>query len=60
MIPGMCDNLVILNLHLLKRDSIFSDGYQAIIMQWKIVSMEEETHLAWARTQNAGNGILGL
>ena len=32
--PGMCDNPVILNLHLFKRDSYISVICQASIMQW--------------------------
>lgn len=29
-------------------------------LQWKTISLEEKTHLAEARSQNTGNGILGV
>ena len=50
----MYDNLVILNLQNFKRDSYISVICQAVITQRKVA------HLAVARSQNTGNGILGI
>lgn len=55
----MCDNPVILNLHFLNWDSKFLRLCQAsFAVEGK--SLSEVTHLALARSQNAGTGILGF
>ena len=54
----MCDNPDILNLHYFKRDS-----YISVICQASIAvedrKADADTHLAAARSQNTGTGILG-
>ena len=54
----MCDNPVILNLQILKRESYISVICQAIIAV-EDKKADADTHLAKARRQNTGNGILG-
>lgn len=58
VIPEMYDTLVILNLH-----HIIWDSYIHIIMSGHLVVEDRgiyaETHLALARSQNTGTGILG-
>ncbi len=56
--PGMCDNPVILNLQILIRDFYISVICQAIIAV-EDRKADANTHLAEARRQNTGNGILG-
>ena len=56
--PGMCDNPVILNLQILKRDFYISVICQATIAV-EDRKADAKTHLAEARRQNTGNGILG-
>ncbi len=56
--PGMCDNPVILNLQILKWESYISVICQAIIAV-EDKKADADTHLAEARRQNTGNGILG-
>ena len=56
--PGMCDHPVILNLQILKRESYISVICQAIIAV-EDKKADADTHLAEARRQNTGNGILG-
>lgn len=56
--PGVFDNLDILNLHFIKGIPIF-----LFLMPCPLVGEGKEAsavaHLAYARTQNSGNGILG-
>ena len=54
----MCDNPVILNLQILKRESYISVICQAIIAV-EDKKADADTHLAKARRQNTGNGISG-
>lgn len=54
----MCDNPVILNLQILKRESYISVICQAIIAV-EDKKADADTHLAEARRQNTGNGISG-
>ena len=59
-IPGVFDTLDILNLHYFKRDS-----YIGKLMSGRHCAAEDSgllavTHLAIARSQNSGTGILGL
>ena len=54
----MCDNPVILNLQILKWESYISVICQAIIAV-DDKKADADTHLAKARRQNTGNGILG-
>ena len=54
----MCDNPVILNLQILKWESYISVICQAIIAL-EDKKADADTHLAEARRQNTGNGILG-
>ena len=54
----MCDNPVILNLQILKWESYISVICQAIIAV-EDKKADADTHLAKARRQNTGNGILG-
>lgn len=54
----MCDNPVILNLQILKWESYISVICQAIIAV-EDKKADADTHLAEARRQNTGNGILG-
>lgn len=54
----MCDNPVILNLQILIRESYISVICQAIIAV-EDKKTDADTHLAEARRQNTGNGILG-
>ena len=56
----MCDTLVILNLHYFKRDSYISVICQAIIYAVEDRKADADTHLAVARSQNTGTGILGI
>lgn len=57
----MCENPDILNLHYLKRDSDKTVQYvRPPILQWTAEKQYEVAHLAVARTQNTGNGILGI
>lgn len=55
----MFDNPVILNLHYFKRDSYISVICQAVIYAAEGRKADAVTHLAIARSQNTGNGILG-
>lgn len=56
--PGVCDTPVILNLQILKWESYISVICQAInAVEDK--KADADTHLAEARRQNTGNGILG-
>jgi len=55
----MFDNPVILNLHYFKRDSYISVICQAVIYAAEGRKADAVTHLAVARSQNTGNGILG-
>ena len=55
----MFDNLVILNLHYFKRDSYISVICQATEFAVEGRKADAVTHLAFARSQNTGNGILG-
>ena len=55
----MCDNLVILNLQYFKRDSYISVICQAIDFAVEGRKADADTHLAGARSQNTGTGILG-
>ena len=59
-IPEMCDNLVILNLHYFKRDSYISVICQASIYAGEGRKADAVAHLASARSQNTGTGILGI
>ena len=59
-IPGMFDNPLILNLHLRLWDSYIAGWMPSLRLQWKAVRSVAVTHLALARRQNSGNGILGL
>ena len=56
--PGVLDTPDILNLHYFKRDS-----YISVICQASIAvedrKADADTHLAVARSQNTGTGILG-
>ena len=54
----MYDNPVILNLQILIRESYISVIYQAI-EEVDDRKADADTHLAKARRQNTGNGILG-
>ena len=54
----MYDNPVILNLQILIRESYISVIYQAI-EEVDDRKTDADTHLAEARRQNTGNGILG-
>ena len=57
----MCENPDILNLHYLKRDSDKTEQYaRPPFLQWTAEKQDEVAHLAVARTQNTGNGILGI
>ena len=56
--PGMCDNPVILNLQILKWESYISVICRAILAV-EDKKTDADTHLAEARRQNTGNGILG-
>ena len=58
--PEMFDNLVILNLQYFKRDSYISVICQAVIYAAEGRKADAVTHLAIARSQNTGNGILGI
>ena len=55
----MFDNPVILNLHYFKRDSYIFVICQAVIYAAEGRKADAVTHLAVARSQNTGNGILG-
>ncbi len=55
----MFDPPVILNLHFFKRDSYISVICQAAIYAAEGRKADAVTHLATARSQNTGNGILG-
>lgn len=55
----MFDTSVILNLHYFKRDSYISVICQAVIYAAEGRKADAVTHLAVARSQNTGNGILG-
>lgn len=57
--PEMFDNPVILNLHYFKRDSYISVICQAADFAAEDRKADAVTHLAPARSQNTGNGILG-
>lgn len=57
--PGVFDTLVILNLHFMIGIPIFLHGSQATIAV-EDGSAYAVAHLAIARTQNAGNGIVGF
>lgn len=59
-IPEMYDNLVILNLHYFKRDSYISVICQASICAEEGRKADAVAHLASARSQNTGTGILGI
>ena len=54
----MCDNPVILNLQILKWESYISVICHATIAV-EDRKTDADTHLAEARRQNTGNGILG-
>ena len=56
----MFDNLVILNLQNFKRDSYISVICQASDFAVEDRKADAVAHLAVARSQNTGNGILGL
>jgi len=53
------DTSVILNLQYFKRDSYISVICQAVIYAAEGRKADAVTHLAVARSQNTGNGILG-
>ena len=55
----MFDNLVILNLQYFKRESYISVICQAIDFAVEGRKADADTHLAGARSQNTGTGILG-
>lgn len=55
----MYDTLVILNLQNFKRDSYISVICQASIYAGEDKKADADTHLAVARSQNTGTGILG-
>ena len=55
----MHDTSVILNLQYFKRDSYISVICQAVIYAAEGRKADAVTHLAIARSQNTGNGILG-
>ena len=56
----MFDNPVILNLHLFKRDSYISVICQASELAVEDRKTDADAHLAAARSQNTGTGILGM
>ena len=55
----MFDTPVVLNLQYFKRESYISVICQALIAQGKAEAPVAVTHLALARSQNTGTGILG-
>ena len=55
----MFDTPVILNLHYFKRDSYISVICQAAVYAAEDKKADAVAHLASARSQNTGNGILG-
>jgi len=57
--PGMLDAPDILNLQYFKRDSYISVICQASDFVVEDRKADAVTHLAFARSQNTGNGILG-
>lgn len=56
----MYDTLVILNLQILKWESNIFEWMSSHRNAVEDRSLSEGTHLAWARSQNTGNGILGI
>ena len=56
----MCDNLVILNLQYFKRDSYISKKMSSHHVVVEGRNLDAVAHLAVARSQNTGNGILGI
>ena len=57
--PGMFDTPVVLNLQYFKRESYISVICQAIDFAVEGRKADADTHLAGARSQNTGTGILG-
>ena len=57
--PEMFDTLVVLNLQYFKRESYISVICQAIDFAVEGRKADADTHLAGARSQNTGTGILG-
>lgn len=55
----MCDTSIILNLQYFKRDSYISVICQASVFAEEGRKADAVAHLAFARSQNMENGILG-
>lgn len=58
--PGVYENPVILNLQNFKRDAYISVICQAAESAAEDRKADAAAHLAAARSQNTGNGILGV